>query len=791
MIHAKTNFNQTRAGTRKRHAIAQALALVILETALSPALAQDAGESIEAASTLDTIVVTANKRVENVQEVPKSVMVVTAETLSKAGVVTIRELGNISPSIAGATSERPGFGTPPIRGISSFSYSIGVQSQTGIVIDDVPQSSFSSLYKELSDIQQVEILAGPQSTLSGRNASGGLINIVTRAPSDFFEANLFLEQTSDRQQRFTAFMTGPLSSTLAFSVSAFSNEWEGPLRSLFETNGNRPLRLGGWDTQGARGKLRWQPNDRLNATFSTYTMESTMLTPSAMSADPSTYFYFDPNARHAYDRLGRSMAELYPGLEPGLKRYNRWVSSPRHGYLQSKDRGGSLRVEYELDNAATLTSITSLTRTDAPRVDNYVDTAHDAGMNLLDRGHPLTDADYHTETRIQEFRLTSPGGQRFDYLVGAIYSDADINHPYQRLMVGQVNWIRTFSMESSAVFARGTWHLGERDALTAGLRYQRDDLGYGFAFLPLVPDFNVAPDYFASGSSKYDFLSGEISWRHELADDINAYVTFASTQSGEVYDLEDSRTARDEGLQPLDSQKVRNIELGLKSQWFERRLTFNINAFLARYDNYHVQTSDLATDPNQISSIKLYAIGEVETRGVEFETRFRVTENLNFNFNGAFIDAKIKDYPEPSCHPRQTAEEGCNPITRRQGNLAGTPMPNTPEFKFSGALSYFVALDSLPFDLEFASSYRWQSKTYFDFRGDRNLYEGSYGVLNLSGSLLDRDGRYSVSVFVNNVLNKNFYARVGDYTRMTAPARFGSFARDSFRYAGVNLRVNF
>jgi len=756
-------------------------------TPLTQALAQTPDGD---ATMLDTVIVTANKRVENVQEVPKSVMVVTAETLSKAGIVTIRELGNISPSIAGATSERPGFGTPPIRGISSFSYSIGVQSQTGIVIDDVPQSSYSSLYKELSDIERVEILAGPQSTLSGRNASGGLINIVTRAPSDSFEADVFLEQTTDRQQRFTAFMTGPLSQTLGFSVSAFSNEWEGPLRSLFETNGNRPLRLGGWDTQGARGKLHWQPNERLNATFSAYTMESMMLTPSNMSADPSTWFYFDPNAKHAFDLLGRSMAELYPGLEPGLTRYNRWVSSPRHGFAQSKDRGGSLRVEYELDSAASLTSITSLTRTDVARADNYLDVAHDAGMSLFDPSQPLTNANHHTDTKIQEFRLTSPGGKKFEYLLGGIYSDSDIIHPYQRLMVGPANWFRTFSMESSAVFARGTYHLGERDALTAGGRYQRDKMSYTFGFLPNTLGATVFDD-FSAGNSSYDFFSGEVSWRRELAKNVNAYVTFASTQSGEVYDLEDSTSARNGGLQPLDSQKVRNIELGLKSQWLDRRLTFTINAFLARYDNYHVQSSDLMADRTQLSTIKLYAIGEVETRGVEFETRFRATERLNINFNGAFIDAKIKDYPEPSCHPRQTAEEGCNLTTGRQGNLAGTTMPNTPEFKFSGALSYFIPLDALPFDLEFGSSYRWQSRTYFEFRGDRNLYEGSYGVLNLNAALLERDGRYSISVFINNVLNKNFYARVGDYNRMTAPARFGSFARDSFRYAGVNLRVNF
>jgi len=230
-----------------------------------------------AATTLDAILVTANKRVENLQEVPKQIMVVTPEALTRSGVTTLRELGNAIPSISGTASGDERSPAPPIRGIASFAYSIGVQSQTGVVVDDVPQPSFSSLFKELADVERVEVLAGPQSTLSGRNASGGLINIVTREPSDIFSAEAFFEHTSDRQQRLSAFMTGPLSDTLAFSVSAFSNEWGGHFRSLVETNGKRPLHLGGWDAQGVRGKLRWQPNERLSSTLILYTMENTTL----------------------------------------------------------------------------------------------------------------------------------------------------------------------------------------------------------------------------------------------------------------------------------------------------------------------------------------------------------------------------------------------------------------------------------------------------------------------------------------------------------------------------------
>jgi len=779
------------------------LTLAALPLALTHALAQTP-DGADAPATLDAVMVTANKRVENVQEVPKQVMVVTPDTLSKSGVTTIAELGNAIPSIGGAVPSEQRASAPPIRGISSFSISIGVQTQTGIVIDDVPQASYSSLFKELTDIQSVEVLAGPQSTLSGRNASGGLINIVTREPSlEYFAAEASIEQTSDRQERFSAFLSGPLSDTLAFSLSAFSNEWEGHQRSLSETNGNRPLHIGGWDTQGARGKLRWQPNERLNATLIGWWMES-----SSRATDPVSdgYFAVDPNAAHSRDTSGRSFADLYPGLE--LKRYNRWVVSERHSTFNTKDRGGSLKVEYDLPNAATLTSVTSVSRADLPRDINQLTIPFDQWTDPVITGVWGT-AGYETETKTQEFRLASPSGQTVDYVLGLAWSDTDTWHPYTRLGIFPVRFIRTFDIESMALFGRGTYHIGERDALTAGLRYQRDDMGYSFASTLIPPQGSIVP-FSSEGRSKYDFISGELSWRHQFADTVNGYVTLSRAQSGEVYDLEDFDGARSaQGLQPLDSQKVKNIEIGMKSQFLDRRLTLNVNAFLARYDNFHIQFAEAPLSSNDAPVILLLPIGKVETRGLEFDARLRATENLSLNFSGAWIDAKIKDYPNGACWAgdRQRVDQGCirNPLNPAdagfQTNLAGNRMPNAPEFKLFAAANYFVPLDSLPFDLELGTSWRWQSETWFDYRGNPNLVEGSYGVLNLSATLLDREGRYSLDFFINNLLDKNFYNRMGDDANWRAPASggqrfgghayFGGFARDSFRYSGVRLKVNF
>jgi len=268
-----------------------------------------------------------------------------------------------------------------------------------------------------------------------------------------------------------------------------------------------------------------------------------------------------------------------------------------------------------------------------------------AGTIIPPTADPYAHTYYDTEQRVQEFRLTSPGGQRFDYLLGLVYSDIDTVRPYGRfigLAAIDENWGSRFAMKSSALFARGTWNVGARDALTAGLRYQYDDMDYALAFFPTVPTATI-PDSEVAGDNQYDFLTAELSWRHTLADDVNAYITLAHAQSGQVYDLEDWRGGlEDNGLQPLDSQKVRNIELGLKGQWWQRKLTANINAFWARYDNYHLESFREAADPQTPAIVKLYAIGEVETKGIELTSRLRATQRLDLGLNAAWIKAEIK-----------------------------------------------------------------------------------------------------------------------------------------------------
>ena len=326
-----------------------------------------------------------------------------------------------------------------------------------------------------------------------------------------------------------------------------------------------------------------------------------------------------------------------------------------------------------------------------------------------------------------------------------------------------------------------------RTFLTAGLRFQHDYQAYEWVFLD-----GTAP--YSSGSDSYNFPSGEVSVRHELSQDVSAYITYANAQTGRAYDLEDQVSAASPaGLSPLASERAQNVEGGLKSQWFDRRLTVNASIFDVRYRNYQIQRAFLP-NPTSLPSIRLLAIGRVESRGVELDSAYAATPDLIFNMAATFLDAEIRDYPNARCYTGETLPS-CAGLLGTQGNLAGTSMPGASRLKAVTSAAYTLRLP-LPFDATFNAFYRYQSSTHFDVLNDPASHVGGFGIVNLAAGIQDHERRYTLQLFVNNVFDRKNYASltrdtiVFDPTGAANPAAvYATYARDWQRYAGV--RVNF
>ncbi|WP_068082751.1 TonB-dependent receptor [Novosphingobium rosa] len=744
----------------------------------SPASAQSAAApAAPVASAPDTgdIVVTAQKRSENVQKVPKLIEVLSGKEIASAGVTKLVDLQNISPTLTGSDqtqNSRP----PGVRGIVSVANSVGVQAQTGIVVDDVPLPTYSTLANDLADVERVEVFAGPQSTLSGRNSAAGLINIVTRAPKFTRSADVSVEQTSDRQTRVTANLNLPISDTVAFNVSGVLNHWSGPY-----TNSLIPGHFGGYKTEGARAKLLWQATNALKLTLTGYYISTDGTQPPLLAGGPMIY----ASSGASYVTLDANKTPL-SSYGYGISGNNRTYTSNQTATFSNKDVGGSLRIDLDVGKLGSLTSLTSYSYSAQPRADVFF-------------GYPSAPANYYAYTDVQtkyttqEVRLVSPSSGRLNYTLGVFYTNADLYEPYIRRQVFPVNWLRWSHQQSIALFGRATYQLTSADFITAGLRYQHDRQGYAWDFRNVATDAVTAH---SQGGSPYDFGSGEISLRHEFNRDVSVYATYSRTETGQAYDVENNAAAAVGTLKPLASEKVSNYEIGVKGRFLDRRLMLNLTGFWADYSNYQVQSID-SSDPTQAPVIRLLAIGAVRTRGVEAQATLKVTSALSAGLAGAYTESVIRDYPGAGCYLNQTLAQGC--VNGAQANLAGLSLPNAPRWKLNGNLNYRRPLSG-KVDLTSSLQWRYQSQVHYDMLGNPLTTQGGYSVFNLRLGLAAPDSaerKWTLEAFANNLFDKTFYTTVNDNSnRFTYPTGSGTvlsvrYARDSFRYFGVRGTVAF
>lgn len=746
------------------------LAGISLAVVCNPVLAQDADTAQEAAPGGEAddgiILVTAQKRAEDVQDVPKTVTVVGGDELREAGISSIRELDRVSVAIQGSPSGP--FGPPAIRGVSTFGFSIGVQTQTGIVLDDIPQPSFSTLANELSDIERVEVLPGPQSTLSGRNAAGGLINIVTHNPTDTFEGRFSAEQTDDRQSRLSGYVSGPLSANLGFSLSGYYNTFDGLLRNAQEND----RRLGGFESAGVRGKLMLQATEDVSFLLTGYYTHSESETQALLFGAP--YIFANAAAGFAF-APGVPLADLVPGQRIGP--YNRYTSSIGNSVSENENSGVSLRIDVDTGIGA-ISSISNYSHGSQPRTDLFM-----AFPLFGQTVNAITDTkvDYYS----QELRLASTDSSSpFQYLLGAIYTDTENFQPYARNVLFPVDWDRTARVKSFATFGRATYEIVEGTRITGGLRFQSDRQSYNWVFLDLT-----APT--SSGSSSGSFVTGEASIQHEFSDSVMGYFTYANAQSGPAYDLEDAGAARTPaGLVPIDSQKVQSFELGLKTQNFDRSVTVNLSAFSATYDNYQVQSLQV-TCVTCTPAIQLFAVGNVRNQGIELQSSFRPVDGLRINFDATYLDAKIRDYPGAQCFPGQTEAQGCvGGVQNRRGRL-----PNTSKLRLQSDVEYTLPLESASFDPSIRLGYRYRGAVGYDLFGDPLAVQEGVGVFNLAIGADSHSGFWNAELFVNNLFDRNYYATVArDLVFLQPPggvAVTASYARDSFRYFGARINFEF
>lgn len=714
----------------------------------------------DASRQLEEVVVTAQKRVENVQDVPLAVSVVSAGQMESAAVREFADMAKVAPSLNIRPADQPVNASVALRGIGTFAFGIGVEPSVAVQLDDVPVAFQARAFTDLTDVERVEVLRGPQSTLYGKSASAGLINITTREPTDEFTSLINLQATTDDEYRGALSVSGPIGSRLSYRLTGSHSDFKGNVDNI--ATGNT---VNGRDDTTLRGKLLWEATDALTVTLGLNYSEG-----EASSVSPLNRM--SPAAR-LRGNPALNAGVTMPGIVPSDD--NLRISHDVDPLARSDGFGQSLKVSYDFANDFTLTLITS---NDSFQLDDRldVDRTSYAQVNNFQGGR------FEADVVTQEFRLLSPSDGPVRYTVGAFYGDNDLTRRFSRgPLFSLANWYATAGSTVKAVFGQADWAFLPQTTATLGARYQDEKIDYTFADIQNAASF--------AGSSNDEASTYRIGVRHEFADDFMVFISHATGHKGQTYDLTTGFNAARAAAGPVDPETSKSYEIGFKSRLLDRSMVLNVTAFNVDYEDFQQQGIEFI---GGAQNYRLTNVGTVQTRGVEVETDWRATGSLRLNGAVAYVDAFIDKYPTANCYPGQTAAQGCTGSPQRQ-DLAGKTLPSSPEWKLNVGWDYDFALGKMPFEGTFSGSYVWQSEQNFSLNQDPQTIQESYGILNLSTGIHHLEDHYRVTLFVNNVFDKGYAVSGGN--------QFGNFgnqlateflpARDFKRYGGVRVTLSY
>ena len=714
---------------------------------------------------IEEIVVTAQKRSQSVQDVPIAVNAIDADTIEALGIDEFTDLAQVSPSLTFSTGTQLTNSGVSLRGIGTNVFSTNIEPSVLVVVDDVALVRQEMAFSGLLDIERIEVLRGPQSTLFGKSSSAGVINIVTRNPGDEFSATLKIGVTDDDEVKFSATAGGPISDNAGVIVTAFTKEREGHIYNLTDESW-----LNGYESSGARGKLVWDITDRLSTTFIADYSES------EVNCCSSTFRLVDPAAMF----LGLiPQAAVLGGLDVGPENRQTRLDDPT--MTNSQEWGTSLKFDYALGES-TLTSITAYKNwdydftTDVDGTDFDILAAFTGGALS---GGIVQGGPFELKSVSQEFRLTSPSSDRFEYIVGLYYADVSYDREFARLPLFAAAWAADSGTESIAAFGQATLGLGDNTKLIFGLRLNKEEISHDFR--------NALSGERFTGTADENAIPGRLGIQHWINDDIMLFGTYSRGYKGQGYDISSSFNA-ETSANPVGSEDSDAFELGMKGTFFGGRLQFNPTIFFAQYDDFQAQETRIV---GGVIELGVANVGSLETSGIEIDSVFLVNENFRTVFGFAYVNATIKEFAGATCWGGQTVAEGC--INGVQ-DLSGADLNNSPDIKFTLSGEYTLPFNSLPFDGFINASYTWQDELHFDLLNDPGTVHDSYGILNLSFGIYDsKSDRYQITLFVNNVLDENFAATIFNGAGLwgNTPTYTQIIPREATRYAGIRASLGF
>jgi outer membrane receptor protein involved in Fe transport len=752
--------------------------------AMLTAVIAGAAPSISSAQVLEEIVVTATKRAVGLQDVPIAISVMSGQDIATKGLTSLEDLTTYMPNVHIGEG---GAGTALfIRGIGS-GVNFGFEQSVGTFVDGVYFGRGRSARGKFLDLERVEVLKGPQSTLFGKNTIAGAINITTAKPTDEFEAYI---DTSFRSELdglgITAMVSGPLSDNVRGRLVAKTYSDDGYVRNLAAGGDDGPQQ----DNFGIRGSLAWDVSDTFKLDFKVEHGTYDVIGRQQVLSEAS------PTASFFYRTFGD--ANFQPGLN--YEKYDVGVLGQKP-FDDTESNLAQLTAEWDFGEA-TLRSITGYTEYEFT---NIADTDY-SPLQLLARGR----TEKH-EQFSQELIWSSATGGNFDYLAGAFYSTEDLSNnrntfvlfsgipPVEagifRLLGGGLpsgaldgNGINFFQQKSDSlsVFAEGTLHLSDTFRTTAGLRYSNDEKsadkrGFVENIGGVLPNrtleflyggpLNLASRHEYSLSRDEDHVTGHVNIQWDASDDAMLYLNVGNGFKAGGFDEDNSLGRLD--VAEFEDESVVSIEAGAKITIGGGRGRLNIAAFSSEYDDVQVSTFD----GNAAFVVGNAAKSKVD--GIEADVTYAISDGLTFNGAFSLLDATYDSFPDAACNIDQIlAARAATGSRACVQDLSGQPLQFAPDATINLGLNYDAPISNALM-LGLGVDYNWSDDVVIGNDLDTNLIQESYGKLNARIGISEVDGKWSIAIVGKNLTEEKTFSWGNDVP-------LGSFGFDNSYFKNID-----
>ncbi|PCI52792.1 MAG: TonB-dependent receptor [Alphaproteobacteria bacterium] len=766
-------------------------------------------------SLLDEIIVTSQKRGQKLQEVGIAITALSGEQLKALGMVDSTDIARIASNIAVSGSYGGQMSQFTIRGVTQNDFNDHVESVIAVYIDDAYVAMQQGQTFAMFDIDRVEALKGPQGTLFGRNATGGLVHYITKRPTEEFEGYIDATYASYNNIRLESAISGPLAEGVRARLSGFYEEFDGYIKNKYPEETFVPAALesnlnsvtipgGGADLGGVKSNWALRAQVEVDLSDNVGLWVAGFINKSVASTGPyqqiPTVTITDADGTHI-NTINAAPDETCEAIQQGscvnglfdhdANAVRERPGSDFFGFLDPDGSGPITSSDYAFDDANTLETYGATAKFTAQlgnvqftSVTDYKHFTKDFSLDL-EAGpvnqffwHGISEEDAFTqELRFdgQTEKLNWVGGLYYlridNYSVHGIGALPDSAYP-----IASWDQPRVVNLDTTSysLFGQVEYKLSDTLTVIGGLRGSREEKEYDFEVLFVFPnpdgnvlgwDFSPAIEFpgFSQGIYEAESKGTLWSWKAQINwqpnDDTLMY--FGVTQGAKAGSFNAGGAPLPAEDIPFDAEKLISYEVGLKSTFLDGNVRFNAAAFYYDYSNYQAA--------RWLGFSSLIINSDAYIYGAEADVTAFLTDSLELSVNVGLQKNKVKDVPVA-------------------GELRDVHTTFSPEFTIAGTLRYTVPNVIANGDLTFQLDGNYQSKIWHNLNNfDANQLD-AYGIVNVRVGWTSEDGDWAVSLFGKNLFN-NVYDIVGFDLSQICGCNLQSQGRP--RWLGINVKHDF